>query len=117
MSDADMASYVDAYWEATNKEEASRPLSDDGVRAIVTLAQKDYCMTGMSLRDNFATAAMNAELISSGSLPESAEALANEASRNGVEIEVQIALHAYALADAMLWVRDGNADEFHGSER
>lgn len=57
---------------------------------------------GMSLRDYFAAKAMHAELNTAGAFKEPAEALSEEAERNGRSIEQQIAVNAYSLADAML---------------
>lgn len=60
---------------------------------------------GMTLRDYFAAAAMNADLISSGALDGPANALAEAAIANNRTVEDQIAFNAYALADAMLKAR------------
>lgn len=73
-----------------------------GPNGQITSGWDGYGMGGMTLRDYFAAKAMHAELATAGAFVAPAEALAEAAERAGNTIEAQIAINAYALADAML---------------
>jgi len=69
-----------------------------------------------SLRDDFAIAAMHAELITCGVPGLPCDALIEAAQRAGRSPEEQVAWNAYRMADAMLGEREDSEEEHPGQE-
>ncbi|WP_395119676.1 hypothetical protein ACFCQI_01800 [Rhodanobacter sp. FW102-FHT14D06] len=69
-----------------------------------------------TLRDDFAKAAMHAELITCGVPGEPCDALIEAAEQAGRSVEGQVAWNAYRMADAMLAEREDSEEEHPGEE-